>query len=60
VYSLDLALRGKHRLYAILGGVASVTVHNVTFRFIETEKSTNGTKIESGQIPSLYFKLSSH
>jgi hypothetical protein len=57
VHSVEVVLNGKERLYTGTQGMRSVTVQGVTFVFSEAERSTNGTTLESGQIPTLLFRL---
>ena len=56
-YTVDVVLRGQERLFSVHDGAEVCKSHGVTFYFSETSRSTNGTRVSSGQIPSLYFRI---
>lgn len=57
LYTVDVVLRGQERLFSVHDGAEVCKSHGVTFYFSETSRSTNGTRVSSGQIPSLYFRI---
>jgi len=54
-YEIILKINGNNS-YRMCNGLDNVCVEEVNFLFINSEKSSNGTSIASGQIPTLYFK----
>ncbi|KAH3756484.1 BTB/POZ domain-containing protein 3/6 [Pelomyxa schiedti] len=58
-YMIDMLLVGPCTIFSVGGCQSQCRSHGVTFSFTGNQrKSTNGTTPESGQIPSLFFKIS--